>query len=91
MERHALGKLGGKEVQNPIDEPHIGRIEVLISIGVSFGVNCSSSFKNFRDNAGSYGVTEGELEEVVRLALLIKGKAAHHVERLCKFLEEVAA
>ncbi len=83
MRSHALVCLG------QIDQRHIptipldtNRIKGLVSMGAAFGVNCASSLKEHLAAAESVGISTNEIDELMKLAVCIKGRAASQVERL---------
>lgn len=68
-------------------EPHLRRhdnqrIEVLVSVGAAFAVNCVANLKDQIENAKAIGISEGDLHAVVSLSAFMKAMAASHVERL---------
>ena len=93
MEAYALDRL--HEEREPIVIGSLGspnRIEVLVSVGATFAVNCTSSLEHSLAAAEAAGVTEHDMMQVVKLAAFIKHKAALHVERRVGMTEqEVAA
>jgi AhpD family alkylhydroperoxidase len=85
MRNHALSRLGVTEsVANPdIPNDETSRDGELISIGAAFGVNCVSTLEDHLAAAANVGISQEEIEEIIRLAMMIKRRAASHVERLC--------
>lgn len=82
---HAFSRLGEtKSVANPeIPEHSFSRERVLVGVGAAFGVNCVSTLENHLAEAATAKISQDEIEEIVRLAMMIKKRAASHVERLC--------
>ena len=66
------------------------RIRELIAIGAAFAVNCTSTLKRHLKASGDAGISQSEVEEVVKLAQFIKDKAASHVEKLVPLEESTA-
>jgi alkylhydroperoxidase/carboxymuconolactone decarboxylase family protein YurZ len=92
MENYALGRLGEVGVNNdPAPDEEAGRMEVLVSIGAAFAVNCTSSLQRYLTAAESLGISQDDIAKIVKLSAFIKGKAASHVERLVGLAEEQAA
>jgi AhpD family alkylhydroperoxidase len=92
MEAHALERLGEKAepvVFGSRGEP--SRIEALVSVGVAFAVNCTSSLQHSLTLAEAAGVPQEDIAQIVELADFIKQKAASHVERLVGMTEDEAA
>ena len=92
MEAHALDHLDdGREpmVFGSLGEPK--RIELLVSVGAAFAVNCTSSLENSLTAAEAAGVPQDDIMQVVRLAAVIRQKASSHVERLVGITEEEVA
>ena len=93
MRNHALSRLRSAE---PVDKPDIPKEESnrdteLVSIGAAFGVNCVSTLEDHLAAAATVGISQEEIEQIVRLAMMIKRRAASHVERLCPVEEEAHA
>ncbi len=92
MERHALAQLR-KVAPHTVSKPteQTNRIRVLVSIGAAFGVNCVSSLEQHLAEAEAVGISQDEIETIVKLAAFIKRRAASHVERLVNMAAEAAA
>ena len=58
--------------------------KILTSIGAAFAVNCVVSLENHLDSADKAGVLKEDIENILELSQMIKGRAAHHAERLCR-------
>lgn len=65
------------------------RFEELVALGAAFGVNCVSSLEKHLILADAVGISKQEIVEVVKLATLVKERAASHVERLCGTSEQI--
>ncbi|MDH3692802.1 MAG: carboxymuconolactone decarboxylase family protein [Gammaproteobacteria bacterium] len=89
MTDHALARVGGK-VQE--DKPHGAiagaRIKELVSVGAAFAANCVTGLKQHLAAAQNAGISQEEIDQVVKLAVVIKDRAASHVERLAGMREE---
>lgn len=83
MQAHALGRLGEVE-QGSVSTPLAGatRMQVLVSIGAAFGVNCVKTLEKNLAAAEAVGLSQDDIAKIVKLAILIKGRASFHVERL---------
>jgi AhpD family alkylhydroperoxidase len=90
MRNHALSRLEGTEsiVKPDFSEGERSRVRELVSVGAAFGVSCVSSFENHVAAAATIGISQEEIAEIVRLAMMIKERAASHVARLCPLEEE---
>ena len=87
---HGLRQLRVRDdAQHLASAEDTNRIKELIAIGAAFAVNCTATLTHHLKAGGEAGISQDEVEEVVRLAQFIKGKAASHVEKLVP-LEEVA-
>lgn len=83
MVAHGLRQLGVLDhAEPPAPAEQACRIEELTAIGAAFAVNCGSTLKHHLKTSGGAGISRDEVEEVVKLAKFIKGKAASHVEKL---------
>lgn len=92
MEAYAFAHLG--EERELVSLGFLGepsRIKALVSVGAAFGVNCVSSLEHHIAAAEISGVSEDDIEEIVKLAAFIKERAASHVEHLVGMTEEAAA
>lgn len=92
MEAHASTHFGEDwplSAQNLIIEST--RITELVSVGAAFVVNCVSSLEKHLGAAKATGISEEEITQIVKLAVLIKERAASHVERLAGMAREEAA
>ena len=85
MEAHGLKYLG---VVNDIDEcgciDDTTRIKELVSVAAAFAVNCSTNLEKHITAAKNEGICDEEIKSVLDLALLIKDKAASHVDRIAQ-------
>lgn len=91
MERYALAQLHKVAPQTgtkPTEQTN--RIRVLVSIGAAFGVNCVSSLEQHLAEAEAVGISQDEIETIVKLAAFIKRRAASHVETLVNVAAEAA-
>jgi AhpD family alkylhydroperoxidase len=87
MKRHALKVLGRRLFGVASDDPGVGgekstatreppkRIDALVSIAASHAVNCPGVLEEHAEAALELGVTEQEIQSVLRLSKFIKGKA----------------
>jgi AhpD family alkylhydroperoxidase len=92
MEAHALDRLndeGEPVIFDSRGKPN--RMEVLVSVGAAFAVNCTSSLEHSLATAKAAGVSQDDIMQIVKLAAFIKRKAASHVERLVGMTEEETA
>ena len=90
MMAHGLRQLGGPNAAEHLaSAKEASRIEELIAIGAAFAVNCTATLKHHLKASGEAGISQSEVEEVVKLAQFIKDKAASHVEKLVP-LDETA-
>ena len=60
------------------------RIKEIVSVGVAYAVNCTTNLEKHLEAAKNEGITDEELKEVVKLASMIKNKAASHVEKIVR-------
>ena len=90
--RHARAHLGRgwPETGHKPTEP-ANRIKTLVSIGAAFGANCVESLEQHLAEAEMLGISPDEITTIVKLAALIKTRAALRVERLVSPAEEKAA
>lgn len=92
MQGYALVQLGEAGYGgDPAPTAETRRMQVLVSIGAAFGVNCTSSLERHLTAAETVGVSQEDIAKIVKLAAFIKRKAASHVERLVGLTEEEAA
>lgn len=93
MRNHAFSRLGGARSAAEPDIPGdaVSRERELVSVGAAFGVNCVSTLENHLAAAATAGISQEEIGEIVRLAMMIKNRAASHVERLCPVEAEAHA
>ena len=90
MMAHGVRQLGGLDDADYLaSAEETSRIKELIAIGAAFAVNCTSTLKHHLKTSGAACISQDDVEEVVKLALFIKEKAASHVEKLVP-LEEAA-
>jgi len=78
----ALAHLGleESEPEHPMVEGH--PLKVMTAVGAAFAVNCVVSLEKYLAAAEQAGVAKEDIEAVLKLSQMIKGRAAHHVERL---------
>ena len=89
MAAHLLGQLGEAAAAKPGAEmAAFSRIDRLAAIGSAFAVNCPATLKAHLAAGGKFGLTQGESEEIAKLATFIRGKAISHVEKLIPRPEE---
>ena len=83
MRGYGLCHLGetAKAVEGGCTKPTT-RIKELISIAAAFAVNCTTNLEKHLAVAKALGVSGEEIQDVIKLATFIKGKAASHVEKL---------
>jgi len=58
------------------------RVEMLVSVGTAFAVNCASSLRKHVATAEAIGIEAEDLNEVIRLSEFMKTVAASHVEQV---------
>lgn len=85
MRNHALSRL---EETEPVAVPDFpggatSRLIELVRVGAAFGVNCVSILEKQLGAAATVGISQQEIAEIIRFAMMIKERAASHVERLC--------
>ena len=91
MQGHALVQLGeAGHGSDPTPTEEASRMQVLVSIGAAFGVNCVSTLDTYLADAENVGLSQDDTAKIVKLAAFIKRKAASHVERLVGMTEEAA-
>ena len=84
MESFFLTRLGEPRRTGSADgesEPPPTRQDALVSVGVAVAVNDVSGVPRHMAAANAAGLTEDEVASIVKLARVIKGKGAYHVER----------
>ncbi len=89
MESYGLGELDVAHGVNERSDGKTRRLTELVSVGAAFAVNCTTNLAKHRAVAATIGITDDELQAVVRLARLIKAKAASHVEKIVKTGNEI--
>ncbi len=97
MGGYALAQLG--EPEAGIDASRTAetsRIKELIAVGAAFGVNCVSTLEAHLAAAETIGISQEDIAKIVKIAFLIKDRAAFHVQGLVgvqkqENLEEVQA
>ena len=57
-------------------------MQVTVSIGAAFGVNCVKTLEKNLSAAEAVGLSQDDIAKIVKLAILIKGRASSHVEHL---------
>ncbi|NQU56400.1 MAG: carboxymuconolactone decarboxylase family protein [Rhodospirillales bacterium] len=65
------------------------RIRELVAVAAAFAVNCTSNLERHLGAAKTLGITDDEIDEVIKLARFIKGKAASHVEKIVTPEEDI--
>ena len=60
------------------------RGQLLIAIGAAFAVNCVTSLEKYFDTAEELAIPKEDIETILELSKMVKGRAAHHVERWSK-------
>ncbi|UCE18787.1 MAG: GHKL domain-containing protein [Gemmatimonadota bacterium] len=89
MEDHGLKHLGGKTgITREVQTESTTRISELVSVAAAFAVNCTSNLVKHIAASRSVGIAEDEIKSVLDSALLIKGEAANHVDKIAKLKEE---
>ena len=89
IERHACSLLGrADDVACGPDSAELDRITVLVSIGAAFGVNCVTSLKKYLAIADKLGIPHEDTAEIMRLAVMVKERAASHVQRIHDTMEK---
>jgi len=95
MEDYALGRLGEAGMDNDPaggeETVETDRMEVAVSLGAAFAVNCTSSLQRYLATAESVDISQEDIEKIVKLAAFIRDKAASHVENLVGLDEEEMA
>ena len=92
MERHSRSLMGrADDLTDEQDLAELDRVTVLISIGAAFGVNCVTSLKKYLGVADELGVPHEDADEIMRLAVMVKERAASHVERMHSTMENAEA
>lgn len=84
MERFFFTRLGEprpRPLRNGTTEPQLRRQDVLTAVGVAFAVNCTSDLPGYLAAAEAAGVTQDEVDTVLKLARTIKGRGTYHVEK----------
>jgi len=76
-----LGEPRRKKSMREGPEEAPSRQDALVSVGVAFAVNGTSLLPRHMAEATAAEVTEDEIASVVKLARVIKGKGAYHVEK----------
>ena len=92
MEDYALGQLSETGVDNdPAPTEEAERMQMLVSIGAAFAVNCTASLEQYLVAAESLDLSQDDIATIVKLAAFIKRKASSHVESLVGMAEEESA
>lgn len=92
MKAHALAHLGTQgQTADAYTSSETNRVRELGFVGAAFAVNCTTNLKKHLVIAETVGISAEEIDEVIRLALFIKNKAASHVERLVGLEEKTDA
>jgi AhpD family alkylhydroperoxidase len=84
MENYGLGQLGAARRADDYGDTATDRLAELVSIGAAFAVNCATNLEQHLAAAAAIGITDDEVQAVIRLARIIKAKAATHVKKLVK-------
>ncbi len=58
------------------------RIKELVAVAAAFAVNCTTNLERHLAATKALGISDDEIDEVIKLARFIKGKAASHVENM---------
>lgn len=85
MEHHGLHHLGITEeidLGEPVEET--SRIRELVTVAAAFAVNCTINLKKHLAAAETVGITDEEIQAVLKSALFIQGEAAHYVDQIVK-------
>ncbi len=83
MADYALAQLGEPEASGDVSHAaKTSRTKKLIAIGAAFGVNCVSTLEAHLAAAETIGISQEDIGKIVKIALLIKGRAAFHVQDL---------
>lgn len=83
MEAHGLKHLGiEKNINDCGCNEETTRIKELVSVSAAFAVNCTSNLEKHINAALNVGITDEEIKLVLDFTLLIKDKAALHVDRI---------
>ena len=90
-EDYAMSLLGEDRVCDDRDGGKTTRLRELVSIGTAYAINSTPLLEWHLDTAHTLGVSDAEIEGVVRLAMFIKDKADVHVRRLAGIAGEEAA
>lgn len=91
MEDYAMSLMGEDRVCDDRDGGRTTRMRELVCIGAAYAINTTPLLEWHLDAAHTLGVSDAEIESVVRLAMFIKDKADVHVQRLAGVAgEEVA-
>lgn len=85
MENHGLNLIGaGREADRRADAQAASRTEAMVALAAAFAVNCTTSVEEHIGAARSAGVTDEEIDSILRMAGLVRGKAVSHVERIAE-------
>jgi len=89
MENHTM-KLLGTTTQDDVNKDNLNpdRLNVLVSIGSAFTVNCTSTLNNYFALGKSFGITNEDLNNILRATKLVKMKAASFVDKITLGFEE---
>lgn len=58
------------------------RTTELIKIGAAYSVNCTENLEKHITAARALDITDGEIGQIVKLSIFIKGKAMSHVDKV---------
>jgi len=82
MKAYGLQRLG-ENTDVPGDRGREGtRIRELVAVAAAFAVNCTANLERHLNATRALGIPDDEIDEVIKLARFIKGKAASHVESM---------
>jgi len=82
MQRFFLTRLGEPRRRSASgDQPPPSRQDALTAVGVAFAVNATSDLPRHMAAARAAGLTQDDVDAMMKLARLIKGRGAFHVDR----------
>jgi len=89
MEKHALNDLGATTNNNARKENlYTDRINVLVSIGSSFAINCVSLLDYYLELSESLQISPADLNKIFKAVKLIKMKAALYVDKIAIIFDQ---
>ncbi len=89
MVANGLAQLGEVAGDTDCGCADTNRIKEIVSVGAAYAVNCTTNLDKHLEAARNEGISDEELNEVVELAKMIKGKAASHLEHFSEKWEPV--